>query len=231
MACSNCGATDHNVQRCPTVRRCGHCNRPGHDRRNCPKLHPTRIEPPAATPPTSPAPPRVVSPLSPQLFERLRELCRAPGLLVHLYWQENYRHFEHSRDAHLQGALWRLKATPHHGVGKTDRPTLNFLVANTEWLELYETAAGQREFHHGVLLRRTALEDLVDRHRYELADVEPKYPGPEVERDDYWQHDIGRQRFTALDAMAHCQVVRFATPTADKARYVDIPVRAVVTWW
>lgn len=231
MACSNCGATDHNVQRCPTVRRCGHCNRPGHDRRNCPKLHPTSIEPSAATRPTSPAPPRVVSTLSPQLFERLRELCREPGLLAHVYWQENYHHFERSRDAHQQGAPWRLKATPHHGVGKPDRPTINFLNANTEWPERYATAAGQREFHHGLLLRRTALEDLVDRPRYELADVEPIYPGPEIERDDYWQYDIGRQRFAALDAMAHCRVVRFATPIDDRARFVDLPARAIVTWW
>lgn len=170
-------------------------------------------------------------PLSPQLFESLREFCRAPGLLVHLYWQENYRHFERSRNAHIQGAPWRLKATPRHGVGKTDRPTINFLVANTEWPERYATAAGQREFHHGLLLHRTALEALVDDPHYVLAEVEPKYPGPEIERDDHWQYDIGRQRFAALDAMARCQVVRFATPLDDRARFIDIPARAVAMWW
>lgn len=140
--------------------------------------------------PTSPVPPRVSSPLSPQLFRRLDEFCREPGLLAHLYWRGNYSYFVRSCDAHIQGAPWRLKATPHHGVGKTDRPTLNFLVADTEWPERYATAAGQREFHHGILLRRAALECLVDRPRYELADVDPKYPRPDVERDKYWQYDI-----------------------------------------
>ena len=230
MACSNCGSTAHNIQRCPTVRRCGYCGRPGHDRRNCGRLYPTRIESPP-TRPTSPAPPRLASPCSPQLFRSLDALCREPGLLVHLYWRDNYPHFERSRDVHLQGAPWRLKATPHHGVGKSARPTINFLVANAEWPGRYATAAGQREFHHGVLLRRAALENLVDQPCYELADVEPKYPGLEVERDDYWQYDIPNQRFGALDAMAHCQVVRFATPIADPARYVDIPTRAIVAWW
>lgn len=230
MACSNCGSTDHNIQRCPTVRRCGHCDRPGHDRRNCPKLHPARIEPPTPRP-TAPPLPRVQSPLSPRLFEKLRALCREPNLLAHLYWQENYPHFERSRDAHLRGAPWRLKATPHHGVGKTDRPTLNFLAANTEWVDSYAAAAEQRTFHHGLLLRRAALRALVDEPDYQLDDVEPKYPGPAVSVIDHWQYDVPHQRFAALDAMARCQVVRLATPPADRARYVDIPAKAIVTWW
>ena len=45
------------------------------------------------------------------------------------------------------------------------------------------------------------------------------------------KRNIGSRRLGALDAMAHCQVVRFATPTSDKARYVDIPAREIVAWW
>ncbi len=181
--------------------------------------------------PISPAPPGVASPLSQQLFRELSERCRDPNLLAHLYWKENYRHFERSRDAHLRGAAWRLKATPYHGVGKLERPTLNFLAANTEWVDRYAKAAEQREFHHGLLLRRAALAALEDKTRYELVDVEPKYPGTEVDRREYWRYDIGRQRFAALDDMARCQVVRFATPLDEHARFIDLAVEDIIAWW
>jgi len=231
MACSNCRSPDHNVQRCPTVRRCGHCNRPSHDRRNCPTLHPARLDAPTKRPPPSASTNGSAQASWPQI-ERLRELCRRElDLVAHLYWPDRLDHFAHSRDAHVRGAPWRLKATPGHGVRRPETPTINFLVADLEWVKHYAAAAERRDLRHGLLVRRAALELLAHRPGYDIAPVETRHPGAHEDRRNDWRYDIGNHRFAALDAMRHCKVVRIATPTEDSARYVDIPADAVVTWW
>lgn len=233
MACSNCGGKAHNIQRCPTVRRCGHCNRPGHDRRNCPKLQPS---------PPNPAPkasaPRIVSiPEAPSTWDQIAKLhviCAAePDLLAHLYWPQRLHYFEQSSRVFLQGHPWRLRATPYHGVHKPERPTLNFMVADRAWVDAYATAAENRDLRHGVLIRRSAIQALASRPDYEVVKVEVGYPSEFGISDprEFWRCDLGNHRFKALDAMRYSTVIRLATPTDEDAPYVDVPTHALVHWW
>lgn len=232
MACSNCGSTDHNIQRCPTVRCCGHCNRPGHDRRNCPKLHPPRVEAPRPRP-TSPAPTPIASPLSSELLTRLRELCQEPDLLAHLYWPANHHHFERSRDAHLRGGPWRLVATPYHGVARPSKATVNLFAVDGAWLDNYAIAAETRSLHHGLLIRCTGLEAFIHREGYELHRVAAYHPAVDGVRDhhEFWRYDLGNHRGKAVDALRFARVVRLATPHAEEARIIDVPHGAVVACW
>lgn len=233
MTCSNCGGKDHNIQRCPTVRRCGHCNRPGHDRRNCPKL---QISTPNSTPNASVprAAPILEAPSTWNQIATLHAICAAePDLLAHLYWPDRLQYFEQASRAHLQGQPWRLKATPYHGVHKPERPTLNFLVADRAWVDAYAAAAENRDLRHGVLIRRSAIHALDGLPGYEVVRVEVGYPSTFgiVDPREFWRCDLGNHRFAALDAMRCSTVIRLATPADEDARYVEVPTHAVVHWW
>lgn len=238
MACSNCGAANHRIQTCPTVRRCGHCHRHGHDRRNCPRLSneaPPAL--PAERPPRPPTPP-TLAPDDPVWghIARLRPICaRDPDLLAHLYWPRNESYFEASRAHHAKGGSWRLTATTGHGLHSEDHPwpTLNFFVATVPWLITYQEAAVRRGIRHGVLLRRTAIQALSQRRGFDFAEVTPRYPGAGdiTNPGDFWKFDIGKRRFAALDVMQHANVVRLATPAPESARCIDVPGDAIVASW
>lgn len=235
MACSHCGSTGHNIQRCATVRRCSNCNRHGHDRRNCPNLHsrPTHPSPPAVPPPPAVSPPTsAATPLSPQ-FAQLRVLCAEHDLLAHLYWARRLHYFEQSLDAYAAGGPWRLVATPHHGVHAPPTPTLNLFVADTAGVDAYAVAAETRDLRHGLLIRKAALEILADRPGYALEPVHIGHPhGHGVQdRKEFWRFDLGNHRRTAVDVLSHAGVVRLATPEAGEARVIDVPHDAVITWW
>lgn len=232
MACSHCGGNDHNVQRCPTVRRCGHCSRPGHDRRNCPKL-----EAAAPVAPTKAVAPAVAAIPAASTWEQIAKLCEfcaaEPDLLAHLYFPDRLDYFEQSRRAYSEGGPWRLKATPHHGVHKPERPTLNFFAVDGAWVEAYAAAAESRDIRHGVLIRRASIKAFAELPDYVYTKVEVGYPTKfgVVDRAEFWRFDLGNHRFKALDVMRLSTVVRLATPVEESARYVDIPARDVVTWW
>lgn len=233
MACSNCGGKDHNIQRCPTVRRCGNCNRPGHDRRNCPKLQasPARSAPRASVPRAAPLP---AAPSTWDQIAKLDELCAAePDLLAHLYWPDRLQYFEQSSRAFLQGQPWRLKATPYHGVHQPERPTLNFLVADRAWVDAYATAAENRGIRHGVLIRWSAIRESASRPGYEVVEVKVGYPHKFgiIDSSEFWRCDMGNHRLAALDAMRFSTVIRLAAPADDEARYFAVPNHAVVHWW
>lgn len=164
----------------------------------------------------------------------LRGICdHEQDLLAHLYWPARQTFFEQSQHAHAHGKPWRLKATPWHGVHGPSRSTLNFLVANIAWVETYAIAAERRGIHHGLLVRRATLEALANRPGYELVDVRVGHPQKYGVHDpsDFWRYDLGNHRFSALDAMRFCTVVRLATPAEEDSRYIDIPAASVVTWW
>jgi hypothetical protein len=233
MACSNCGGKDHNIQRCPTVRRCGNCNRPSHDRRNCPKLQtsPDNTTPKASAPRAAPIP---EAPAIWDQIEKLHDICTAePDLLAHLYWPDRRQYFEQCSRAFLQGQPWRLKATPHHGVHKPERPTLNFMVADRGWVDAYATAAENRDIRHGVLIRGSVIPEFVSRSGYEVVKVRVGYPSRFgiVDPSEFWRCDLGNHRLAALDTMRFSTVIRLATPADEDARYVDVPTHALVHWW
>lgn len=238
MACSHCGGEDHNIQTCPSVRRCSVCHKRGHDRRNCPHV-PREPRPPAVQ--QAPPPPKAIPPAD--LYEQLPRLCASgDGLLAHLYWSENQHYFEDSRSAYLQGEGWLLKATPGHGVSHPERdrlksrPTINFFVADEAWANAYAIAAEHRSIHHGILLDRTALEQLARRPGFEFAEVCPKHPNARgvVDPDEFWKFDVPSRRFGALHEMCHATVARLATPAPprpDSKRRIVLPNEAIVACW
>lgn len=239
MACSHCGNTDHNIQTCRTVRRCGQCGRHGHDRRNCPSTPHVRPAP-ALRPVPPPRPTTSPSDHPPwDQIARLRDLCaREDELLAHLYWPENTGHFENSRNKHERGKGWQLKATQGHGVrvpeGVHSRPTLNFFVVDDAWVAAYAIAAKIRGIRHGLLLRRAAVELLESRPGFDFEKkITVRYPNKDEVLDpaNFWRFDIGNHRFKALDAMSHATVVRLATPLEAEARFIELPTESVVSWW
>lgn len=165
---------------------------------------------------------------------KLREFCAAePDLLAYLYFPDGLECFEQSRRAYSEGGPWRLKATPHHGVHKPERPTLNFFAVDGAWVEAYATAAESRGIRHGVLIRRASITARAKAPGYACAEVEVRYPGGlgVVEPAEFWRFNLGNHRFKALDVMRFSTVMRLATPVEDSVRYVDIPAGDVVTWW
>ena len=234
MACSYCGGADHNIQTCPSVRRCSVCHKRGHDRRNCPHV-PREPRPPAMQ---QAPPPKTIPPAG--LYERLRRLCASGDrLLAHLYWSENAHYFEDSRSAYLQGEGWLLKATPGHGVSHPERdrqksrPTINFFVADEAWANAYAIAAEHRSIQNGILLDRTALEQIARRPGFEFAEVCPKHPNAlgVVDPDEFWKYDVPSRRFGALHEMRYATVVRLATPELDSKRRIILPNEAIVACW
>lgn len=232
MACSYCGDRDHNIQTCPSVRRCSVCHKRSHDRRNCPK------EPaPPRTPTAAPAEPAAPTPaIDPdRLFDDLRRLCRAQErLLAHLYWPRREQYYHESLRAHLASRGWLLVATPGHGVGKPDRPTINFLVADEAWALAYASAAESLGVRHGILIRRAAIEHFAGRRGYEFMDkVVVGHPSGHGVADsrEFWKYDIGNHRYAALHDMRFATVARLATPEQQTARQIDIPSEAIVAWW
>lgn len=234
MACSHCGASEHRIQTCPTVRRCGHCQRPGHDRRNCPRLADTSSTP--AGPPREAPPPRHLSADDPlwKHIARLAERCSGePAALAHLYWPEREHYFEESRRRYEQGGPWRLKATSGHGVGAPARPTVNLFATNSAWLQAYTVAAANRGLRHGLFICRKRLEALACRPGFELREVRIGHPNRYGvhNSDDFWQFDIGNHRYKALHDLRFSTVVRLATPHTNDAQFIDIPHEAVLACW
>lgn len=223
MACSYCGREGHNIQTCTSVRHCGHCGGRGHDRRNCPELVSTfsgSEDKPASTGPLS--------------LSDIRKLCRRrDGLLVHMYWPRNVRYFERNLKTYSRGGGWQLVATPGHGVGGPERPTLNFLVADDEFTRCYEEAAASRGIEHGIILKREALEDLSRRRGYDFAEVQVGHPHGHgyTNPKDFWRFDIGNRRYGALHALQYATVVRFATPEPETERGIELDHDEVVGWW
>ncbi len=215
MACSCCAAVGHNVQTCPSVRRCGHCNGRGHDRRNCSKLVP-RL--PAAESRAS------------SLAEVCAKYRNAPNLLAHLYWPERTTYFTSNVESLKAGGDWLFTATPGHGVQKPTRPTLNFFEVNEGFMTALPAATLSRSLRHGVLLRRSAL---VAGSGFELAEVRVGHPGVDGVKDPAanWQFDIGNHRFGALGELSHAKVVRFATPYNVRSRRVVVRASDVVAYW
>lgn len=226
MACSYCGKDGHNIQTCGSVRRCGHCNGRGHDRRNCPKL--------IAAQPRAAQGPRVREPCS--MTELLR-LCRQQQpRLIHLYFPGN-EYFEQERERYHRGEGWQFVATTGHGVKYNDkrpeRPTLNFLVASDEFAHNYEQAAKSRNLRRGVIVERTFIASLAQQPGFELDDVRVGHPLGFGEQDPsrYWRYDIGNRRYQALHDLRHVTVVRLATPDNDPRRRIQVPCEHVVAWW
>ena len=239
MACSYCGGADHNIQTCPSVRRCGVCHKRGHDRRNCPHV-PREPRPPAVeqTPRASARTPAAIRATG--LHEQLRQVCaREDRLLAHLYWSERENFFEASRSAYLRGEGWLLVATPGHGVRHPERPpeearrTLNFFVADEAWANAYAIAAEHRGIHHGILLDRAVIERLALRPGFEFAEVCPKHPNAfgVVDPDEFWKFDVPSRRFGALHDMCYATVARLATPEPESKRRIIIPSEAIVAYW
>jgi hypothetical protein len=229
MACSHCGGADHNIQTCPSVRRCSVCTERGHDRRNCPQIP----EPPRASTAEPAVPTPSVAPPD-RLFDHLRRLCSGQeALLAHLYWPEREHYYQESLRAHLDGSGWPLVATPGHGVGRPDRPTVNFLIADEAWVTAYASAAESRNIRHGLLLRRAAIEQLARRPGYQFAEVIVGHPQGHGVDDpgEFWKFDIGNHRFKALHEMRFATVARLATPELERERRLIIPSDAIVACW
>ncbi|WP_437624979.1 hypothetical protein [Sorangium sp. So ce1151] len=160
--------------------------------------------------------------------------CSSRGeFLVHLYWPERMNYFRTCSETFDGGGAWLLVATPHHGVHEPDRPTINFLVADREFAKHYQTAAEARGFHHGLMVRRSAMENVIRRRGYELAAVAVGHPSGYGVTDpgEYWRYDIGNHRFAVLESLRFATVVRLATPQAPGARSVELDAESVVAWW
>lgn len=222
MACSCCRSTKHNIQTCDSVRRCGQCGRHGHDRRNCPSLA------------------QFVTDLGDELttiegcsMRQLRKLCVGGKYLIHLYWPKREEYFERSRDLLEARGYWLFVATPHHGVHRPERRTINFLVADDVFMQRYERAAAARGFRHGVMVLRSAVEGLASLPGYDYAEVYVGHPkGYGVSAvDDYWRFDLGNHRYGALHDLQSAKVVRLATPDGVAARRVRIPSSSIAAWW
>jgi len=167
-------------------------------------------------------------------ISRIQEAyARDKRLLAHLYWRERHPFFEQGRIAYTQGKPWGLKATPYHGVHQPERPTLNFFVVDDAWIAAYALAAETRDLRHGLLVRRSAVENLARRPGYELEQIRVGYPGKYGVSDprEFWRFDLGNHRFKALDAMRFSAVERLATPEEEAATFIDIPHESVVAWW
>ena len=219
MACSYCGQDGHNVQTCRSVRRCGHCHGRGHDRRNCPELR------------TIPPTPLTKDRCS---IKALSSICsRANALLVHLYWPKRMNYYEVNWRRYREGGGWSFVATPGHGVGDPDRPTVNFLAANANFLRYYKKAAESRDLNHGVLVQRREIENIARGPGFDIVDVSVGHPlrfGMDDIRE-YWRFDIGQHRYRALGELQHATVVRLATPYEKGRRKVLIPHHAVEACW
>lgn len=230
MACSHCGGANHNIQTCPSVRRCSVCHKRGHDRRNCPHV-PREPRPPAVQQGPPPPPPSIPPD---GRYERLRRICASEsGLLAHLYWPNREHFFETSRSAYLLGEGWLLKATQWHGVSRPERPTINFLVADETWLNSYASAAEARGVHHGILIRRATIEQIAHHRGFEFAEVTVGHPSGRgvVDPAEFWKFDIGNHRYAVLHEMRFCTVARLATPEADSQRSIILPNQDIIACW
>jgi hypothetical protein len=219
MACSACRRKDHNIQTCDRVRRCGQCNRHGHDRRNCPQL----VEPLAAG--------SAAQWVTPDLIAKLCA-SREP-LLAHLYWPENEKYFRDNKSAYGRGVGWSFTATAGHGVHQPSRPTINFFAIDRHFPERYELARKSRGLRHGVLVCRTHIERIASQPGYDLAKVEIGHPkGHGVESpEEFWRFDIGQHRYRAMAELCEATVVRLATPSHWRRRDVEIEGDGLVAWW
>ena len=223
MACSYCKTTGHNIQTCGSVRRCGHCGGHGHDRRNCGILtHFLAAAPPAAA---------TVEWCS---TRQLLKLCKQnPDCLVHMYWPDRAVYFDENIPRLNTRGRWKLVATPGHGVFNPLRPTINFLLANSEFTQHFPSASLARRISHGVMFRRAAIEKLAKTTGYEFAEVRVGHPHGfgEYAREEGWRYDIGHRRVAALHDLRYATVARLATPSLQARRRVHIQADAIVAWW
>lgn len=219
MACTSCGLDGHNVRSCPRVRRCGVCNGRGHDRRNCPELS-SQTQGGATFASAS--------------MERLGQMCRGrDALLAHLYWRDKVGFFSDNLRSYRNGGGWEFVATEGHGVHQPSRMTLNFFVADTEFISGYAGAATSRGLTHGVLIQRSAIEGMGRVSGYDFAQIRVGYPRSygETEPSEYWRFDLGNHRFTSVATLQYATVVRLATPDHWRRRRIRVSQDAIVAWW
>jgi len=160
MACSFCGISGHNIRSCDVAHYSTE-RRSGVDRRRSPRS--ALVLPKQCTRPIR---------FDDCSLPRLLALCnKERDCLVHLYWPQRVSYFEENLILLKEQERWLLVATPGHGLRGTQRPSLNFIVPNKEFVDHYPSAAQARCFHHGVLIRRAAIEDWSNRPGYEMAEI------------------------------------------------------------
>jgi SAM-dependent methyltransferase len=171
-------------------------------------------------------------------MRQLRKLCAGgDGHLVHLYWPDNERYFRENRDRLKSKGHWLFVATPGHGARLPDdvprRRSINFLVADDKFIEGYESAAEARGLRHGIMVRRSAIEDLSKLPGYDFAEVRVGHPRRHrvTSFNDYWRFDIGSRRYGVLHDLQYATVVRLATPDGVAARRIRISHESVLAWW
>jgi len=222
MACFHCRIVGHNIQTCPSVRRCRNCRGHGHDRRNCPGLARSPMPPPPS-----------LATIECRSMRQLLQLCsQNQDCLVHMYWPNREEHFRENIPRLKTLSHWLLVATPGHGAQKTERPTLNFLLPDNVFVQGYPSASRERGFRHGVLFRRTAIEQFDRQTGYDFAEVCVNHPNAfkESERAEGWRYDIGSRRPKALHDLSYGTVARLATPEG-QSQHIRIPAEFVVAWW
>jgi hypothetical protein len=153
--------------------------------------------------------------------------------LVHLYWPGRQTYFVENLVRLETEGRWLLVATTGHGVRGSEQPTINFLAADHMFAQGYPTAAAACGFNHGLMVRRSVLEQLGAEPGYQLADVRVCHPNScgVDDVDEYWRFDIGKYRVGALHDLRRATVVRLLTPKKLAARRIWIPRSAIVAWW
>jgi hypothetical protein len=167
-------------------------------------------------------------------LKQLSLLCTPENdCLVHLYWPARQAYFAENLSRLEAEGRWLLVATTGHGVRGSEQPTINFLAADHMFAHGYRTAAVAGGFDHGLMIRRSVLEQLGAEPGYQLADVRVCHPNScgVDDVDEYWRFDIGKYRVGALHDLCRATVVRLLTPKKLAARKIWIPRSAIVAWW
>jgi hypothetical protein len=164
----------------------------------------------------------------------IRRCRKGDGLLAHLYWPKRVGYFFKNLPGYVNRGPWTLKATPGHGIAGTQRPSLNFFVADGTFGKNYIQAARARGFIHGILFRRSGLGRFEAMAGHEFQEVTSGYPGEigsvdEIGEEDSWRYDYTQGRAPLLGDLAGATVARLATQS--RTPWVRIGYGDTVALW